>query len=229
MANSIWPTLHQTIHTENYVNFDLSIVMGDTEEQEVNLVKGKSIGSLLHTPHLHFSHTEWGPRLRTECTLGSERQVVVAILGNPPYLDITKVSYKFCPDSVPFPSLQIFALATYHLASSFTPSLFLQYFDRLYAVSIFPTFVSVLCWFQSGPVPPLQVQFHPHLLEERLDTLEGTKQSDFDATGLCLILNIAIPPKFKVPTFDKYEGLPVQKATPCIVERWLRMPMMIHC
>ncbi|RDX63341.1 hypothetical protein CR513_58243, partial [Mucuna pruriens] len=59
------------------------------------------------------------------------------------------------------------------------------------------------------------------LLEERLDTLEGVKQSDFDAADLCLVPNIVIPPKFELLAFDKYEK------TTCPKRRWLHMPMMI--
>ncbi|RDX75363.1 hypothetical protein CR513_44759, partial [Mucuna pruriens] len=44
------------------------------------------------------------------------------------------------------------------------------------------------------------------LFEERLDALEGFKQTGFDAVDLCLFPSIAIPPDFKLPTFDKYRG-----------------------
>ncbi|RDX92280.1 hypothetical protein CR513_25609, partial [Mucuna pruriens] len=50
------------------------------------------------------------------------------------------------------------------------------------------------------------------LLEERLNALEGAKQSDFDAIGLCLVPNIVIPPKFELPTFDKYGGTTCPKS-----------------
>ncbi|RDX80476.1 hypothetical protein CR513_38966, partial [Mucuna pruriens] len=44
------------------------------------------------------------------------------------------------------------------------------------------------------------------LFEERLDALEGFKHTGFDVVHLCLFLDIAIPPNFKLPTFDKYRG-----------------------
>ncbi|RDX71197.1 hypothetical protein CR513_49490, partial [Mucuna pruriens] len=50
------------------------------------------------------------------------------------------------------------------------------------------------------------------LLEERLDALERTKQSDFDAADLCLFPNIVIPLKFELPALDKYEGTTCPKS-----------------
>ncbi|RDY08082.1 hypothetical protein CR513_07726, partial [Mucuna pruriens] len=44
------------------------------------------------------------------------------------------------------------------------------------------------------------------LFEERLDALEGFKRTEVDAVDLCLFPNIAIPPEFELPTFDKYGG-----------------------
>ena len=45
------------------------------------------------------------------------------------------------------------------------------------------------------------------LIEERLRAIEGF--GDYllaDMTKLCLVLGVVIPPKFKVPDFDKYKG-----------------------
>ncbi|RDY08122.1 hypothetical protein CR513_07684, partial [Mucuna pruriens] len=44
------------------------------------------------------------------------------------------------------------------------------------------------------------------LLEERMNALKGTKQSDFDVADLCLFPNIVVPPKFELSAFDKYKG-----------------------
>ena len=45
------------------------------------------------------------------------------------------------------------------------------------------------------------------LIEERLRTVEGFSDYPFaDMTDLCLVLDIVIPPKFKVPDFDRYKG-----------------------
>lgn len=44
-------------------------------------------------------------------------------------------------------------------------------------------------------------------LEERLRAIEGTNiYGTVDALELCLVPNVAIPHKFKVPYFDKYDG-----------------------
>jgi len=41
------------------------------------------------------------------------------------------------------------------------------------------------------------------ILEERLRMIEGASACEFgDAAGLCLVPNVVIPPKFKVPEFD---------------------------
>ncbi|RDX82845.1 hypothetical protein CR513_36314, partial [Mucuna pruriens] len=70
----------------------------------------------------------------------------------------------------------------------------------------------------SIPVAPLRDMFQdetdgdPHsaqmlqLLEERLKAIEGVEYSNFNVDDLCLFLNIVIPSKFKLPTFDKYRG-----------------------
>ena len=45
------------------------------------------------------------------------------------------------------------------------------------------------------------------LIEERLRAIEGIGDYPFpDMPKLCLVPNIVIPPKFKVPDFDKYKG-----------------------
>ena len=45
------------------------------------------------------------------------------------------------------------------------------------------------------------------LLEERLRAIEGFGDFPFvDMMDLCLVPNVIIPPKFKVPDFDKYKG-----------------------
>ena len=45
------------------------------------------------------------------------------------------------------------------------------------------------------------------LTEERLRAIDGISDYPFaDMTELCLVPDIVIPPKFKVPDFDKYKG-----------------------
>lgn len=51
------------------------------------------------------------------------------------------------------------------------------------------------------------------VLEERLRTIEGANSHGLrDASELCLVPNVVIPPKFKVPDFDKYIGTTCPKS-----------------
>ena len=44
-------------------------------------------------------------------------------------------------------------------------------------------------------------------IEERLRAIEGGGDHAFvDVAELCLVLDVVIPPKFKVSDFDKYKG-----------------------
>ena len=44
-------------------------------------------------------------------------------------------------------------------------------------------------------------------IEERLRVIEGGGNYAFaDMAELCLVPDVVIPPKFKVPNFDKYKG-----------------------
>ena len=45
------------------------------------------------------------------------------------------------------------------------------------------------------------------LIEERMRAIKGIGDYLFaDMAKLCLVPNVVIPPKFKVPDFDKYKG-----------------------
>ncbi|CAK8567693.1 unnamed protein product [Lathyrus sativus] len=44
-------------------------------------------------------------------------------------------------------------------------------------------------------------------LAEKLRAMEGHSSNSFSALELCLVPNVVIPPKFKVPEFSKYKGL----------------------
>ena len=44
-------------------------------------------------------------------------------------------------------------------------------------------------------------------LEEHLKAMEISKTSRFNVSAMCLVHGIAIPPKFKVPEFNKYKGI----------------------
>ena len=59
------------------------------------------------------------------------------------------------------------------------------------------------------------------LIEERLKAMEGSDVYGLvDAYKMSLVSNLVFPPKFKVPTFDKYDVLSVPLLTCiCIAER----------
>jgi hypothetical protein len=44
-------------------------------------------------------------------------------------------------------------------------------------------------------------------LEERVKAMEGDNEFGLDALDMCLFSNVVLPPKFKVPDFEKYKGL----------------------
>lgn len=46
-----------------------------------------------------------------------------------------------------------------------------------------------------------------HILEERLRAIEGHNTFRLYAFDMCLVPNVIISPKFKVPEFEKYKGL----------------------
>ena len=57
--------------------------------------------------------------------------------------------------------------------------------------------------------PPLAVEGSEKLdlIEERLRAVDGFSDYPFvDMTNLCLVPDVVIPPKFKVPDFDRYKG-----------------------
>ena len=51
-------------------------------------------------------------------------------------------------------------------------------------------------------------------IEERLRAIEGGENYVFaDMAELCLVPDVVVPPKFKVPDFDKYKGTTCPKIT----------------
>jgi len=51
------------------------------------------------------------------------------------------------------------------------------------------------------------------ILEERLQKIEGASACEFgDVAGLCLVPDVVIPPKLKVPEFEKYKGATCPKS-----------------
>ena len=65
-----------------------------------------------------------------------------------------------------------------------------------------PIFLSI-----KGPPPAAEERRKLDLIKERLRAIEGFGDYPFaDMANLCLVPDIVIPPKFKVPDFDKYKG-----------------------
>ena len=62
--------------------------------------------------------------------------------------------------------------------------------------------------FSVGRLPPtVEGREKLDLIKERLRAIEGTGDYPFaDVMELCLVLDVIIPLKFKVPDFDKYKG-----------------------
>ena len=58
-----------------------------------------------------------------------------------------------------------------------------------------------------GPPPTVEGKEKLDLIEERLRAIKGFGDYAFaDMTNLCWVPNMVIPPKFKVPDFDRYKG-----------------------
>ena len=63
-----------------------------------------------------------------------------------------------------------------------------------------------------GPPPAAEGKEKLDLLEERLRAAEGFNDYPFaDMTDLCLVPDVVISPKFKVPDFDRYKGMTCPK------------------
>ena len=57
-----------------------------------------------------------------------------------------------------------------------------------------------------GPLRVSEKEKIEHM-EDRLRAIEGGRSYGFaDMLELCLVPDVTIPPKFKVPDFDKYKG-----------------------
>jgi len=63
-----------------------------------------------------------------------------------------------------------------------------------------------------GPPPAVEEKRKLDLIEKRLRAVEGFGDYPFaDMTNLCLVPDVVIPPKFKVPNFDRYKGMTCPK------------------
>jgi len=58
-----------------------------------------------------------------------------------------------------------------------------------------------------GPTTIVEKEIFDHI-EERVRAIErGGNYGFVDMFELCLVPDVVIPPKFKVPDFDKYKGI----------------------
>ena len=63
-----------------------------------------------------------------------------------------------------------------------------------------------------GPPSVVEGREKLDLIEERLRAIEGFGDYPFaNMTDLCLVPDVVIPPKFKVPNFDRYQGMTCPK------------------
>ncbi|KAK2442930.1 hypothetical protein QL285_014077 [Trifolium repens] len=70
-------------------------------------------------------------------------------------------------------------------------------------------------------------------IEDRLKTMEGVNDS-LDFSSMCLVPDLVLPPKFKVPEFEKYMGLSCPKSHLIMYSRKMASyanddKLMIHC
>jgi hypothetical protein len=71
------------------------------------------------------------------------------------------------------------------------------------------------------------------VIEDRLKTMEGANDS-LDFSSMCLVPDLVLPPKFKVPEFEKYMGLSCPKSHLIMYSRKMASyanddKLMIHC
>ena len=68
-----------------------------------------------------------------------------------------------------------------------------------------PAPLQLLHFLVGGPPPAVEETEKLDLIEERLRAIKGFIDYPFaDMTKFCLAPDVVIPPKFKVPDFDKY-------------------------
>ena len=70
-----------------------------------------------------------------------------------------------------------------------------------------PCSIQPLHFFVEGPPLVAEGKGKLNLIQKRLRAVEGSEDYPFaDMTDLCLVPDVVIPPKFKVPDFDRYKG-----------------------
>ncbi|XP_050908758.1 uncharacterized protein LOC127122465 [Lathyrus oleraceus] len=50
-----------------------------------------------------------------------------------------------------------------------------------------------------------------HMMEDKLKAIEGPNTFGLHVADMCLVPSVKIPPKFKVPNFEKYQGITCPK------------------
>lgn len=61
-----------------------------------------------------------------------------------------------------------------------------------------------------GP-SPVDLERRFQMMEDRFKAMQGPDTFGLDAADMCLVPNVKIPPKFKVPSFEKYQGVTCPK------------------
>ncbi|XP_050909030.1 uncharacterized protein LOC127122787 [Lathyrus oleraceus] len=56
-----------------------------------------------------------------------------------------------------------------------------------------------------------EMEMKVHVLEDKMKALQGPDTFGLDAADTCLVPGVKIPPKFKVPNFEKYKGVTYPK------------------
>ncbi|XP_050890749.1 uncharacterized protein LOC127096189 [Lathyrus oleraceus] len=61
-----------------------------------------------------------------------------------------------------------------------------------------------------GP-SPADIERRFQMVDERFKAMQGPDTFGLDAVDMCLVPDVKIPPKFKVPSFEKYQGVTCPK------------------
>ncbi|XP_050902843.1 uncharacterized protein LOC127115307 [Lathyrus oleraceus] len=61
-----------------------------------------------------------------------------------------------------------------------------------------------------GPAPA-DIERRFQMMEERFKAMQGPDTFGLDPADMCLVPDVKIPPKFKVPSFEKYQGITCPK------------------
>ncbi|XP_050918694.1 uncharacterized protein LOC127136143 [Lathyrus oleraceus] len=65
--------------------------------------------------------------------------------------------------------------------------------------------------YEAFGLSPTDIERRFQMMEERFKAMQGPDTFGLDAADLCLVPDVKIPPKFKVPSFEKYQGITCPK------------------